>query len=221
MTPFIGVRNLVRHIGEKIGFGAARPFGGFTRLLGLVARRGYLLLGGLAHGNVGECPDGSAAGQWNIVEFDKSPIRPPPLAHLRLFESAASPDDLFQCLVIPIFLLSPLPCEDVVEMRLNRHQLRRQIHNFDSAAIAKRNHAVSIDHHDALVHVFEGRFEKLRFFSEAPFAFAQRIGGLLQFLSVQFEACPILLELAKLSAKLSKQSQEAEDCAYRADCNEC
>ncbi len=153
--------NLVRHIGEEIGFGAARPFGGFTRLLGLLARRGDLLLGGLAHGNVGKCPDRSASGQWYIVEFDKPPIRPPPLAHPWLFESAAPPDDLFQCLVMPKFLLSPLPGEDIVEMRLNRHQLRRQIHDFDGTAVAERNHAVRVDHHDALVHVFEGRFEKL------------------------------------------------------------
>ena len=49
-------------------------------------------------------------------------------------------------------------------MRLNRHQRRRQIHNFDGAAVAERDHAVRVDDQDALVHVFEGCFEELRFF---------------------------------------------------------
>ena len=208
------------HIGEEIRFGAVSLFGGFTRLLGLLTRRGNLLLGGLARGDVGECPDSPAAGKRNIAEFDHPPIRPPALADPWLFESPAPPDDLLQRLVAPIFLLSPLPGEDIVEMRLNRHQLRRQIHDFDGAAVAERDHAVRVDHQDTLVHVFEGRFEELRFFGQAALAFAQRIGGLLQFLRVEFEACPILLELAKLSAKLSKQDDEAEDCAYRADRNQ-
>jgi len=45
---------------------------------------------------------------------------------------------------------------------------------------------------------------------EAPFAFAQRIGGLLQFRGFEFEARATALELAKLRAKGSKQGGKAE-----------
>ena len=113
--------NLVGHIGEEIRFGAVSLFGGFTRLLGLPTCRGNLLLASLALCNVGECPDSPAAGKRNIAEFDHPPIRPPALADAWLFESPASPDDLFQRLVAPIFLLSPLPGEHIVEMRLHCH----------------------------------------------------------------------------------------------------
>ena len=52
---------------------------------------------------------------------------------------------------------------------------------------------------------------------EIRFGAVRLFGGF----TCRLEARPILLELAKLSTELSEKDNEAEDCAHRADCNEC
>ena len=126
MTPFIGVRISCDMLARKFGFGAVGAFGGFSRLLRLPVRRGDLLFGGLAVGDVGEGPDRPAAGQRNVAELDHPAIGPPPLAHPRLFERSAAPDDLLQRLVAArIPARRDCQARTSSKVRLRRHQLLR------------------------------------------------------------------------------------------------
>ena len=139
---------------------------GAGSLVSLVARCAQHRLVLFAEGNVGVGANEAATRQRHAADFQHGAVRPGALIGLRPVGQAAGQHEAAQPslngVAVPAeLLLLPLPAQDVVEMRLARHQRCRQAKLLDRPEVADLHPVAGIDHEDALAHVLERRFEQL------------------------------------------------------------
>ena len=135
-------------------------------------------LGLLAVGDVGVGPQHAAAFDRHAVDLDHAAVRALAVVRVRPVEDAAGADEFLHILRRVHELVGrPLVGQHRLERRLRRHQLGGQAEQVEGAPVAHLDDALGVDHHDALRHALERRFEQLRLLGQHRFAGARLLLG--------------------------------------------